>query len=170
MRLSVLIPVFNEEESLERIVARLAELPLEIEMVVVDDCSTDKTWQILKSLDVPGITRLRHDANQGKGAAIRTALKAATGDWIIIQDADLEYDPFDFPKLIEPIVEGRAKVVYGVRNLTGQKPLMRYGNQLLTFLTNLLYGSRIADMETCYKLLPRNLALDLQLECNRFDL
>lgn len=170
MRLSVLIPVFNEEESLERIVARLTELPLEIEMVVVDDCSTDKTWQILESLKTPGITRLRHDVNQGKGAAIRTALSAATGDWIIIQDADLEYDPFDFPKLLEPIVEGRAKVVYGVRNLTGQKPLMRYGNQLLTFLTNLLYGSRIADMETCYKLLPRELALDLHLECNRFDL
>lgn len=170
MRLSVLIPVFNEEESLERIVARLTELPLDIEMVVVDDCSTDTTWKILEGLNVPGIKRLRHDVNQGKGAAIRTALGAATGDWVIIQDADLEYDPFDFPKLMEPIIEGRAKVVYGVRNLTGQKPLMRYGNQLLTFITNLLYGSRIADMETCYKLLPRQLALDLHLECNRFDL
>ncbi len=170
MRLSVLMPVYNEQETLEKTVRRVAAIPLDLEIVVVDDCSKDRTWEILQSLDIPGIVRLRHDVNKGKGAAIRTALANATADWVIIQDADLEYDPGDFPKLVQPILEGRATVVYGARDLSGQLPLMRFGNQFLTGLTNLLYGSKLTDMETCYKLLPRTLALDLKLECNRFDM
>ncbi|MCS7001424.1 MAG: glycosyltransferase family 2 protein [Dehalococcoidia bacterium] len=170
MRLSVLMPVYNEEASLEKIIRRVAAVPIDKELVVVDDCSNDGTWAILESIDIPGIIKLRHAVNQGKGAAIRTALAAATGDWVIIQDADLEYDPDDFLTLLAPVQEGRAQVVYGVRDLRGQKPMMRFGNQFLTLVTNLLYGANLHDMETCYKLLPRALAQDLRLECNRFDL
>lgn len=101
---------------------------------------------------------------------MRTALAAATGDWVIIQDADLEYDPYEFVKMIEPVVSGRASVVFGVRDLVGQLPMMRWGNRFLTGLTNVLYGSRLSDMETCYKLLPRDVAFQLNLESNRFDL
>ncbi|MCS6802098.1 MAG: glycosyltransferase family 2 protein [Chloroflexota bacterium] len=170
MRLSVLMPVYNEELTLEKALRRLAALPLELEIIVVDDCSTDATWEILQAIELPGLVRLRHPVNRGKGAAVRTALAAATGDWVIIQDADLEYDPGDFPKLLRPALAGDATVVYGARNLASQKPLLRFGNQFLTWLTNLLYGSRLSDMETCYKLMPRTLALELNLECERFDL
>ncbi|MFN8534314.1 MAG: glycosyltransferase family 2 protein [Dehalococcoidia bacterium] len=170
MRLSVLMPVYNEEQTLEKTLRRVAAVPLKLEIVVVDDCSSDRTWEILDGIDLPDIVRLRHTVNRGKGAAIRTALDAATGEWIIIQDADLEYDPIDFLKLIPPAIEGKASVVYGARDFSGQKPLMRFGNQALTWLTNVLYGSNLTDMETCYKLLPRAVALDLDLECNRFDL
>lgn len=170
MHLSVLMPVYNEELTLEKTLRRVASVPLKLEIVVVDDCSTDRTWEILEAIDVENLVRLRHTVNRGKGAAVRTALSAATGDWVIIQDADLEYDPIDFPRLLQPAIEGRATVVYGARSFSGQKPLMRLGNQFLTWLTNVLYGSSLTDMETCYKLMPRALALDLRLECNRFDL
>lgn len=170
MLLSVLVPVYNEEESLAKLIDRVSQVPLKMEILVVDDCSTDSTWDILSSIDAPNLRKLRHEVNKGKGAAVRTALANATGDFVIIQDADLEYDPFDFVKLIEPVTTGEAQVVYGVRNLDGQRAMMRYGNRFLTMVTNLLYGSRLGDMETCYKLLPRQLALDLKLECNRFDL
>jgi glycosyltransferase involved in cell wall biosynthesis len=170
VRLSVLMPVFNEEATLEKTLRRVASIPLKLELIVVDDCSSDRTWEILESTDLPGLVRLRHPVNRGKGAAIRTALGAATGDWVIIQDADLEYDPLDIPLLLRPAIEDGAAVVYGARSFAGQRPIMRFGNQLLTAMTNILYGSRLTDMETCYKLLPRSLALDLRLECNRFDL
>jgi glycosyltransferase involved in cell wall biosynthesis len=117
-----------------------------------------------------GLRVIHHGRNQGKGAAVRTALKVATGDMSIIQDADLEYDPEEYAKLLQPVLEGRAKVVYGVRNLDGQKWLFRNGNKLLTLLTNLLYGSRIHDMETCYKLIPTALFRKLDIQANRFDM
>jgi len=113
---------------------------------------------------------IRHPVNRGKGAAIRTALAAVTGDAVIIQDADLEYDPQDYPALLQPILSGQAQVVYGVRSLAGQKLLLRWGNALLTALTNLIYGVHIHDMETCYKVMTAEIAKRLDIECNRFDL
>lgn len=170
LKLSVLIPVFNEQDSVEEILHRVAAVPVAKEIVVVNDCSRDRTGAILDRLQIEGLRVIHHGQNQGKGAAVRTALGAATGDLAIIQDADLEYDPDEYVKLIEPILEGRAQVVYGVRNLDGQKWLFRNGNRLLTLLTNLLYGSRIHDMETCYKLIPTSLFRDLDIQCNRFDM
>jgi glycosyltransferase involved in cell wall biosynthesis len=170
MKLSVLIPAYNEEATLEEVVQRVSEIDLEKEIVVVDDCSTDRTPDILASVETDGLVALSHDTNRGKGAAIRTALAAATGDVIVIQDADLEYDPQDFHKLVAPFVEGHAQVVYGVRSLDEQKWLMRLGNRLLTKLANLLYGSDLQDMETCYKLIARDVMQGLDLRADGFDI
>lgn len=170
MKLSVLIPVFNEEKSVKELLERVLAVPCEKELVVVDDCSSDNTWSVLSSLDDPRIRIYRHETNQGKGTAIRTALGHATGDLVIIQDADLEYDPNDYPRLMEPILSGDAQVVYGVRDLDSQKPLLSLGNKFLTFATNLLYGSQISDMETCYKLMPREVMLSLSLQATRFQI
>jgi len=170
LKLSVLVPVFNERDSIEEIVRRISAVPISKEIIVVNDCSRDGTREILDRLQIEGLRVIHHDHNQGKGAAVRTALKAATGDVAIIQDADLEYDPSEYVKLLHPILEGRAQVVYGVRNLDGQRWLFRNGNRVLTWITNLLYGSRIHDMETCYKLVPTELFRSLDIRCNRFDL
>lgn len=145
-------------------------MPLEKEIIVVNDCSRDGTGEILDSLQVEGLRVIHHERNQGKGAAVRTALKEASGDVAIIQDADLEYDPDEYIKLLNPILHNGAEVVYGVRNLDGQKWLFRNGNKLLTAITNLLYGSNLHDMETCYKLVPTALFRSLDIRCNRFDL
>ena len=170
LKLSVLIPVFNEQDSVEEILRRVAAVPVAKEIVVVNDCSIDRTGAILDKLDVEDLRVIHHGQNQGKGAAVRTALRAATGDLAIIQDADLEYDPEEYAKLLHPVIEGRAQVVYGVRNLDGQKWLFRNGNRLLTLMTNVLYGASIHDMETCYKLIPTELFRDLDIQCNRFDM
>jgi glycosyltransferase involved in cell wall biosynthesis len=170
VKLSVLIPVYNEQGAVQELLERVAAVPVDKEIVVVDDCSGDGTWDVLQDLRLEGLRLLRHERNQGKGAGIRTALAAATGDYVIIQDADLEYDPQDYPKLLQPIVDGQAQVVYGVRNLGEQSWLRRWGNHFLTWATNLIYGSRLRDMETCYKLLPTALARQLQIRANRFDL
>jgi glycosyltransferase involved in cell wall biosynthesis len=170
MKLSVLIPVFNEEETVKGLLDHVLAVPLEKEVIVVDDCSTDKTWSVLQSIPDPCVRVYHHEVNQGKGTGIRTALSHATGDLVIIQDADLEYDPNDYPKLLEPIQNGTAQVVYGVRDLSGQKPLTRLGNNFLTFVTNLLYGSHISDMETCYKLMPREVMQSLDLRPSRFQI
>ncbi len=170
MKLSVLMPVYNEEAGLETILRRVDAVPMDKEIVVVDDCSSDGTARILETIDLPDLKVFRHPVNRGKGAAIRTAISAAQGDAIIIQDADLEYSPEEYPQLLEPILSGRAQVVYGVRDLSGQRPITRLGNQFLTALTNLLYGTHLHDMETCYKVMLREIALRLELECNRFDL
>jgi glycosyltransferase involved in cell wall biosynthesis len=170
MKLSVLIPVFNEEKSVKELLERVLSVPCEKELVVVDDCSTDNTWGVLSSFGDPRIRIYRHENNQGKGTGIRTALTHATGDLVIIQDADLEYDPNDYPRLMEPILNGEAQVVYGVRDLDSQKLLMSLGNKFLTFATNLLYGSQISDMETCYKLMPREVMLSLDLQATRFQI
>ncbi len=169
-RLSVLIPVYNEVTSIREVLERVSRVPIEKEIIVVDDCSTDGTDRVLAGLDLPDLKVIRHETNQGKGAALRTALKAATGDAVIFQDADLEYYPEDYPSLLEPILSGRAKVVYGYRDLSSQRPLMRWGNRLLTWLTNFLYGSRLRDMETCYKLLSREVYSRLTIESNRFEI
>jgi glycosyltransferase involved in cell wall biosynthesis len=154
------------------VIRRVAGLPVEKEIIVVDDCSSDRTPEILEALraEVPELRVIRHAVNRGKGAGIRTAMEVATGDCLVIQDGDLEYDPSDLLRLLEPIAEGRAKVVYGVRSLDGQKLHVRLGNRLLTWLTNRLYGLNIHDMETCYKMMRTEIARGLKIECQRFDL
>lgn len=169
MKLSVIVPVFNEVQTIAAIVERVQAVPLDQEIVLVDDASSDGTPEIMEILSSAHVKVIHHSINYGKGAAIRTGLEAATGDVVVIQDADLEYDPGDFLRLLEPIAEGRADVVYGVRPLGSQKFVMRWGNQFVTWATNLLYGQHLRDMETCYKMMRREIALDLDLECRRFD-
>lgn len=182
MILSIIIPVFNEQETIEEIIRRLfkVKLPDNIgkEVVIVDDCSNDNTSAILKSTKFP-FQYLRHKTNLGKGAAIRSGLSLAKGDYVIIQDADLEYDPSDYVKLLEPVLEKNAKVVYGTRlknyplNLWGSKrtvlPMHLVANKFLTILTNFLYGSKLTDMETGYKLIERKLLDKIKLKSHRFD-
>ena len=170
MKLSVLVPAYNEEAGLDTILHRVAAVPVDKEIIVVNDFSSDRTGAILDSSTIPGLRAIHHTENRGKGAAIRTALRAATGDAVIIQDADLEYDPQDYPALLEPILRGEARVVYGVRNLDEQKLLFRLGNRALTWLTNLLYGVHLHDMETCYKVMTIDIARSLEIESNGFDL
>lgn len=169
MKLSVIMPVFNEAPTIAAIVERVRAVPLDKEIVLVNDASSDGTHVIIDSLAGPDINVIHHPINRGKGAAIRTGLEAAAGDVIVIQDADLEYDPDDFPRLIAPIADGKAGVVYGVRSLATQRAIMRFGNNFLTYITNLMYGGRLNDMETCYKVMRREIALSLDLECRRFD-
>jgi glycosyltransferase involved in cell wall biosynthesis len=170
MLLSVLIPVYNEADSVAELVRRVAAVPLALEIIVVDDASTDGSIERLAGLDLPSLVLLAHPENRGKGAAVRTALAAARGGAVVIQDADLEYFPEDFPALLAPIASGAADVVYGVRDLSAQPWLRRVGNRLLTAVTNLLYGTRLADMETCYKMIRGDVARALRLEADRFDI
>ena len=170
MKLSILMPVYNEEVGLRTILERVAAVDIDKEIIIVDDCSSDGTAQILSEIDMPDVQVLCHEVNRGKGAAIQTALAAITGDAVIIQDADLEYDPQDYAALLQPILDGAARVVYGVRDLASQKLMFRLGNQTLTWLTNVLYGVRLKDMETCYKVMTADIAHSLSIECNRFDL
>ena len=169
MRLSVLIPVYNEEPTIDGLLSAVVDVELDKEIIVVDDCSTDGTRAALAQW-ADRVKVLSHPANRGKGAAVRTALAAATGDAVIIQDADLEYDPRDYVALLEPIVRGQARVVYGVRDLTEQTLLMRFGNQLMTLATNVLYGTRLHDVETCYKVLSRQVVRHLDLRSEGFEL
>jgi glycosyltransferase involved in cell wall biosynthesis len=170
MRLSVLIPAYNEEETIAEVVSRVGMVDLDKEIIVVDDCSTDATPRILSSLQQEGLRVLTHDVNRGKGAAIRTALAAATGDAVVIQDADLEYDPEDFHKLVVPVLETGAEVVYGVRTLVDQEWHMRLGNRFLTMVANALYGSDLQDMETCYKLMRKEVIHEIELYSTGFEI
>jgi glycosyltransferase involved in cell wall biosynthesis len=169
MQLSILMPVFNEAPTIADIVERVKAVPIEKEIVLVNDASSDGSGSILDGLIGDCVKVIHHPINRGKGAAIRTGLEEATGDIIVIQDADLEYDPNDFPRLIQPILEGKTNVVYGVRSLETQRLIMRLGNNFLTAVTNLIYGGSMKDMETCYKMMRRDIALSLNLECRRFD-
>ncbi len=170
MKLSVLIPVYNEVQTIAALVQRVLAVPLDQEIVLVDDGSSDGTSQVVDKLVSFRVKVIHYPTNQGKGAAVRSGLEAAIGDVIVIQDADLEYNPRDFLQLIEPITEGRADVVYGVRSLASQKLIMRWGNRFVTWVTNLLYGQHLKDIETCYKMMRRELALSLDLECRGFDI
>jgi glycosyltransferase involved in cell wall biosynthesis len=169
VKLSVLIPVYNEEGTIDDLLSAVLAVEVDKEVIVVDDCSTDDSLQLLSKWQ-DQVRVLRHTVNRGKGAAVRTALAAATGDAVIIQDADLEYDPNDYGRLMAPIERGEAKVVYGVRSLAEQKPVMRFGNHVMTLATNLLYGTRLKDVETCYKVLTREVVDRLDLQSERFEL
>ena len=173
MKLSIIMPVFNEAGTIAEILQRVSEVDLgavEKEIVLVDDCSQDETPHILtEQTHIPHLRVITHKVNGGKGAAIQTAIEHVTGDIVIVQDADLEYDPNDFRRLIQPIVEGKTKVVYGVRNLGTQKWFMAMGNRFVTLATNVLYGAHLQDMETCYKAMAREVVQGLKLECKRFD-
>jgi glycosyltransferase involved in cell wall biosynthesis len=169
-KLTVIMPAYNERETITEALRRVKASPLEKEIIVIDDASTDGTRELLEA--DPDIVLHCHSQNSGKGASIRTGLAAATGDVIIIQDADLEYDPSDYPLLVDPIRRGEARVVYGSRFLNG-RPLMRWPNficnRLLAFAANLLYGASITDEATCYKAFDAVLLKELPLDCRRFE-
>jgi glycosyltransferase involved in cell wall biosynthesis len=174
MKLSVVIPVFNERDTIQEIVRRVRAVDLNKEIIVVDDCSTDGTGERLAAFaGDPGVVLLRHPVNRGKGAALRTGFQAARGDIAIIQDADLEYDPREYPKLIQPILDGRADVVYGSRFAGGECHRVLYfwhylGNRLLTLASNCFTGLNLTDMETCYKVFRREVIQAVAIEEDRF--
>jgi glycosyltransferase involved in cell wall biosynthesis len=172
-KLSVIIPVYDERTTVAEIIRRAmaVDLPLDREIVVVDDGSTDGTNKVVSHLADSTVRVFSHPENRGKGAAIRTGLAQVTGDLVIIQDADLEYDPDDWPRLLAPVLKGRARVVYGSR-FTGERRNMLFwhwvGNRFLTLVTNALYNTTLSDMETCYKLFDRRLLEGIHLTSNRF--
>jgi len=170
LKLSILIPIYNERATILEILKRVQAVPFEKEIIAVDDGSTDGTRELLAQAQ--GITVLYHERNRGKGAAIQTALQHATGDIIVIQDADLEYDPRDYKQLIEPIIEGRAKVVYGSRFLGPRMAMFFWhmvANKVLTLMTNILYDAILSDMETGYKAFRADIIKGMRLRSHRFD-
>jgi glycosyltransferase involved in cell wall biosynthesis len=173
--LSVLMPALNEERTLSTVLDAVLESPVDLEVVLVDDGSTDGTWEMMSARagSDPRVRAFRHEVNGGKGAAIRTALREASGTVVLIQDADLEYDPADYPRLLEPIRSGRASVVYGSRAFASHTAYSYWyvmGNRLVTLATNLIYNCYLSDMETGYKAMPRELALSLDLHARGFEL
>ncbi len=169
--LSVLVPAYNEEAFIGQVLDKLLAEPTPKEIVVVDDGSVDRTAEIVRSFEDRGVRLVRHEHNSGKGAAIHTALRHATGRFVIIQDADLEYDPGDFPAILAPLVDGKAEVVYGSRNLTRNPRVSRlfyWGGRAVTFVANMLYGSHLTDEATCYKAMPRELMAGLDLQSRGF--
>jgi glycosyltransferase involved in cell wall biosynthesis len=172
--LTVLVPVFNERTTVAEVIRRMraVELPVVLQIIVVDDGSSDGSDKVLGAIEDSTVRVLRHKVNQGKGAALRTGLAEAHGDLILIQDADLEYDPNDWPRLLDPVLRGKARVVYGSR-FTGERknmmPLHWFGNRLLSLVTNVLYRTTLSDMETCYKLFDAQVLEGLTVVSNRFD-
>lgn len=173
-KLSVVIPVYNEERWIRTIIERVQAVPIPKEIILVDDCSKDGTRDILKNEmeKVPNITVIYHEKNQGKGAALRTGFRQATGDVVIVQDADLEYDPAEYPQLIQPIVDGRADVVFGSRFIGETHRVLYFwhsvANKGLTLLSNFFTNLNLTDMETCYKVFRREVIQSITIKSNRF--
>jgi glycosyltransferase involved in cell wall biosynthesis len=174
--LSVVIPAFNEIHTAERLLRRVREVPLKLEVIVVDDGSTDGTRDLLKRLEEEGLIDILvfHEVNRGKGAALQTGFKRATGDVTVVQDADLEYDPFELPLLLHPILSGKADAVYGSRFLGGPHRVLLFwhsvGNTFLTLLSNMFTDLNLTDMETCYKMVRTDLLKTLPLSAQRFGI
>ena len=172
--LTVIVPVFNERNTVAEILRRMraVQLPVDLEIVVVNDASSDGTEKVLAALEDSTVRVVTHPKNQGKGAAICTGLQHARGELLLIQDADLEYDPEDWPRLLAPMLRGKARIVYGSR-FTGERKNMLFwhwvGNRFLSFATNLLYNTTLSDMETCYKLFDRAVLEGITIESDRFE-
>jgi glycosyltransferase involved in cell wall biosynthesis len=173
MKLSVVVPVYNERETIEKVYERIKAVDLDKEIVLVDDCSTDGTREIVRGLADDQTKVFFHEKNMGKGAALRTGFSNATGDILVIQDADMEYDPAEYPKLIRPILEGKADVVYGSRFAGGEYHRVLFfwhmvGNKFLTLLSNMFTNLNLTDMETCYKVFSRDVFKKISIEEDRF--
>jgi glycosyltransferase involved in cell wall biosynthesis len=172
--LSVLMPAFNEAATIDRVIDAVLAVDLPLEVILVDDGSTDDTWARMRArADGQRVQAYRHPANQGKGGAIRTALGHAAGDVVIIQDSDLEYNPNDYKRLVEPIRDGKATVVYGTRSFASHTAYSFWyvmGNRLVTLTANLLYNVYLSDLETGYKVMPRHVALSLDLKAHGFEM
>jgi glycosyltransferase involved in cell wall biosynthesis len=171
-KISVVVPVYNERQWVRELVRRVQEVPIPKEIILVDDCSTDGTREILKELEQEGCKVVLQEKNQGKGAALRTGFQHATGDVIIVQDADLEYDPAEYPKLVQPILEGKADVVYGSRFIGEAHRVLYFwhsiANWMLTTTSNMFTNLNLTDMETCYKVFRREVLDGIVLKSNRF--
>jgi len=173
MKLSVVIPVYNEQGTILQVISAVQAVALEKEIIIVDDGSSDGTREVLATIEDPSVRVILHEKNRGKGAALRTGFDNVSGDIVVIQDADLEYDPADYHRLLRPIVEGKADVVYGSRFVGGEQHRVLFfwhmvGNKILTLLSNMLTNINLTDMETCYKVFRREILERITIEEDRF--